>query len=192
MIGRCRPSRASNDCHRRTRGQLSQPRGFQFALASDGDTTEKEWHELARQAVDLGYDALLVSDHVDQRLAPVPAVTVAAEVTDDLVVGTYVLNNDLRHPLMLPRDVASSHALSDGRFSSASAPAGTGSTTNAPGSVSSPVGCATSGCVRQSPSAGPICQGARSTSVRTTACARNPDRRAVMTARSRSRRPHGS
>ncbi|MFE9999751.1 LLM class flavin-dependent oxidoreductase [Streptomyces avermitilis] len=152
-------------------------------------------------------------------MAPVPAVAVAAEVTDDLVVGTYVLNNDLRHPLMLARDVASSHALSDGRFSSASAPAGTGSTTKAPGSVSSPVGCATSGCVRQSPSAGPICQGARSTSVRTSACARKPDppsrhdcprlllggtRRgdAVLGrargghrecgARSRSRRPHGS
>ncbi|MFI9444663.1 LLM class flavin-dependent oxidoreductase [Streptomyces avermitilis] len=62
-----------------------------------------ERRELARQAVDLGYDALLVSDHVDQRLAPVPTVAAAAEVADDLVVGTYVLNNDPRHPLMPAR-----------------------------------------------------------------------------------------
>ncbi|MFJ5294424.1 TIGR03621 family F420-dependent LLM class oxidoreductase [Streptomyces sp. NPDC088348] len=95
---------------------MSQPQGFQFALVSNGDTTEKGWRELARRAEGLGYDALLASDHVDQRLAPIPAVAVAAEVTDDLVVGTYVLNNDLRHPLMLARDVASLHALSDGRF----------------------------------------------------------------------------
>ncbi|MGW1131191.1 TIGR03621 family F420-dependent LLM class oxidoreductase [Streptomyces griseoluteus] len=95
---------------------MSQPQAFQFALVSDGDVTEKEWRELARRAADLGYDALLVSDHVDQRLAPVPAVAAAAEVTDGLVLGTYVLNNDLRHPLMLARDAASLHALSDGRF----------------------------------------------------------------------------
>ncbi|QNP66622.1 TIGR03621 family F420-dependent LLM class oxidoreductase [Streptomyces genisteinicus] len=95
---------------------MPQPQGFQFALVSDGDTTGKEWRELARRAEDLGYDALLVSDHVDQRMAPLPAAAAAAEVTSDLVVGTYVLNNDLRHPLMLARDAASVHALSGGRF----------------------------------------------------------------------------
>lgn len=95
---------------------MPQPHGFEFALVSDGDTTEKEWRELARRAEDLGYDALLISDHVDQRLAPVPALAAAAEVTGRLVVGTYVLNNDLRNPLMLARDAATLHALSEGRF----------------------------------------------------------------------------
>ncbi|WP_433549055.1 TIGR03621 family F420-dependent LLM class oxidoreductase [Streptomyces sp. CA-294286] len=95
---------------------MPQPYAFEFALVSDGDMTEKEWRELARRAENLGYDALLISDHVDQRLAPVPALAAAAEVTSRLVIGTYVLNNDLRNPLMLARDAATLHGLSDGRF----------------------------------------------------------------------------
>jgi probable F420-dependent oxidoreductase len=40
----------------------------------------------------------------------------AAEATETLRIGTFVLNNDLRHPALVPRDAAALDFLSDGRF----------------------------------------------------------------------------
>ena len=50
---------------------------------------------MARRAEDLGYDILSVPDHFDGGLAPMVALTVAAEATTTLQVGTLVLANDL-------------------------------------------------------------------------------------------------
>jgi probable F420-dependent oxidoreductase len=46
----------------------------------------------------------------------VPALAAAAAATQTLRVGTYVLANDLRHPVLLAKDVASMDLLSGGRF----------------------------------------------------------------------------
>ena len=55
-------------------------------------------------------------DHLTARLAPLPALTAAAVATTRLRVGTLVLNNDFRHPVLLAREAATLDVLSGGRF----------------------------------------------------------------------------
>lgn len=75
-----------------------------------------EWRDKARKVEDLGYAMLLVPDHLAAMLATVPAVMSAADATTRLRVGTNVLNNDLRHPVLLAREAATMDLLTDGRF----------------------------------------------------------------------------
>ncbi len=59
---------------------------------------------------------LTVADHLSDLFAPLPALVAAAAATTTLRVGTNVLNNDLRHPVMLAREAATIDLLSDGRL----------------------------------------------------------------------------
>src|SRR5207253_10680210 len=60
---------------------------------------------------------LLVADHlVPGHLDPFPSLAAAAAATRHLRVGTLVVNNDLRHPVLLAREAATLDLLSDGRF----------------------------------------------------------------------------
>jgi probable F420-dependent oxidoreductase len=88
---------------------------FEFALVSDGMLDRNAWLDLVARAEQLGYDSVLVSDHVDQRLAPFAALAAAAAASTRLHLGTFVLNNDLRHPVLVAREVATVHELSGGR-----------------------------------------------------------------------------
>ncbi|HET9318903.1 MAG TPA: LLM class flavin-dependent oxidoreductase, partial [Bryobacteraceae bacterium] len=49
-------------------------------------------------------------------LAPFPALATAAAATRSLRVGTYVIANDLRNPVLLAKDAATLDVLSGGRF----------------------------------------------------------------------------
>jgi len=70
----------------------------------------------ARKIEDLGYDVLTVPDHLTDFFAPMPAALSAAEATKHLRVGTNVLNNDLRHPVLVAREAATVDLLTDGRL----------------------------------------------------------------------------
>jgi probable F420-dependent oxidoreductase len=59
---------------------------------------------------------LLVPDHFVNDLSPVPALSIAAEATNTLRVGSYVFDNDFRHPAMVAKEAATLDLLSDGRF----------------------------------------------------------------------------
>jgi probable F420-dependent oxidoreductase len=80
---------------------------FRFALHTAIAPTMPAWRERARTAEGLGYSALYVTDHFDSQFGPLVALTVAAEATADLHVGTLVLNNDLRNPVVLAKEIAS-------------------------------------------------------------------------------------
>ena len=69
----------------------------------------------ARRIEELGYSALFITDHLDDQLAPVPALMRAADATRRLQIGTMVLNNDFRHPLVLAKELATLDVLSGGR-----------------------------------------------------------------------------
>jgi probable F420-dependent oxidoreductase len=71
---------------------------------------------MAQRAESLGYDILLVPDHLTGQLSPVPALAAAAAVTSRLHIGSYVFANDFRHPLLLAREAATLDALSNGRL----------------------------------------------------------------------------
>lgn len=89
---------------------------FRFGLQCRGPADPKGWPELARKVEDLGWSTLTVADHLDSPLAPIPALAVAAAATSTLTLGTMVLANDYRHPVMLAKEAATLDILSEGRF----------------------------------------------------------------------------
>src|SRR5437868_10398738 len=70
----------------------------------------------ARRVEDTGYGTLKVSDHFGARPAIAPALVLAAEATSRLRVGSFVYDNDFRHPALLAQEVATIDLLTDGRF----------------------------------------------------------------------------
>jgi alkanesulfonate monooxygenase SsuD/methylene tetrahydromethanopterin reductase-like flavin-dependent oxidoreductase (luciferase family) len=69
----------------------------------------------ARQAEDLGYEELYSYDHLGAIDRFVPLI-VAAEATSRLRVGPLVLNNELHHPALLARTVATLDRMTGGRI----------------------------------------------------------------------------
>ena len=85
-------------------------------MASHG-ASAADYREKARKAEDLGYSTWFVPDHfVDHPVAPMPAMAMVAEATETLRVGTLVLGNDYKHPVVLAREAATLDLLSDGRL----------------------------------------------------------------------------
>src|SRR5690242_10574092 len=93
-----------------------KPRPFRFGICLFGATSREEWMTYARRAEDAGYATLLVGDHYDWGVSPLSALMAAADATTRLRIGSYVFNNDLRHPAVLAKEVATLDLLSDGRF----------------------------------------------------------------------------
>jgi probable F420-dependent oxidoreductase len=89
---------------------------FRFALQASHAASPAAWRQLAQKAEDLGYSTLYVPDHLDDQWAPMIAATVAAEATTTLRVGTLVLDNDFRHPVVLAKEAATLDIVSGGRF----------------------------------------------------------------------------
>jgi probable F420-dependent oxidoreductase len=97
-------------------GPFDKPFRFTIQASSLPDATAASWSRLARRCEDLGYDVLTVADHFDDQLAPMPAVMAAAAATTTLRVGTMVLGNDYRHPVVLAKEAATIDLLSGGRL----------------------------------------------------------------------------
>lgn len=91
-------------------------RPFRFGLTAGWVATGDAWIAMARRAEDLGYDILLVPDHLGGQLSPLSAMASAAAVTTRLRIGSHVFANDFRHPLVLAREAATLDALSGGRL----------------------------------------------------------------------------
>jgi len=90
-------------------------RPFRFAITTSRAGSGPEWRAEARRIEELGYDTLLLTDHITSQLAPVPALAAALEATTRLRVGSYVFANDYRNPFMLAKEVATLDVLSGGR-----------------------------------------------------------------------------
>src|SRR5471030_3001497 len=92
-------------------------RRFRFGVACSKGRSREEITELARKTEALGYSTLFVPDHfVEHDLAPTVALAYAAAVTEQLRIGTFVLGNDYKHPVVCAREMASLDLLSDGRL----------------------------------------------------------------------------
>jgi probable F420-dependent oxidoreductase len=92
------------------------PRPFRFLADGFGIVDGKKLAERARHAEAIGYSVLVLSDHLLEQLAPIPAMATIAAATDRIRVGTFVFNNDLRHPAVLAQDLATLDVLSGGRL----------------------------------------------------------------------------
>jgi probable F420-dependent oxidoreductase len=90
-------------------------RALRFGVQVGRVTTRAELVDTARRAEAAGFDILQLPDHLGE--APVPLIPLAtvAEATTELRVGTLVLNNDFRHPVLVARDVAALDVVTDGR-----------------------------------------------------------------------------
>jgi probable F420-dependent oxidoreductase len=88
---------------------------FRFTLQGSRCRTVAEFTELARKAEDLGYQAVTIADHFDGQVGPLVALAAAAQVTTTLELGTLVLANDYRHPVVAAKEIASLDELSGGR-----------------------------------------------------------------------------
>ena len=96
---------------------MSEPtRPFRFLAAFQAVVDAPALIETARRAEATGYTAVVIPDHLIEQLSPVVAMTAIAAATTTLRVGTFVLNNDLRHPAVLAQDLASIDVLSGGRL----------------------------------------------------------------------------
>ena len=96
-------------------------RHFRFGVVGESIDNATELVDCARRAEELGYDTLLLRDHFvaepfGHQLAPLIALTAAAGATSTLRVGTLVLANDYRHPVLLAKEAATLDVLSGGRL----------------------------------------------------------------------------
>ena len=91
-------------------------RPFRFGVNVRTTGSSAAWADKARRVEALGYAVLLVPDHLSELLAPMPGLTAAAAATTRLRVGTAVLNNDFRHPVLVAREAATVDMLSAGRL----------------------------------------------------------------------------
>jgi len=90
-------------------------RPLRFAVQLVGAPDGAAWASLARQAEDSGYDVVSLPDHLGEQFAPLPALTAVACATTRLRLSMFVLANDMRHPGILAKEVATLDVLSGGR-----------------------------------------------------------------------------
>jgi probable F420-dependent oxidoreductase len=90
---------------------------LRFGLQALGSPDRDAWSRLARKAESSGFSTITVADHlVDGCISPFTALAFAAEATTTLRLGTLVLNNDLRHPVLVARELLTLDAFSGGRI----------------------------------------------------------------------------
>jgi probable F420-dependent oxidoreductase len=90
-------------------------RPFRFLVEAGHVVDGRTLREQARRAEGLGYSCVIAADHLTGQLSPLPVLaTIAATTT--LRIGTFVLNNDLRHPAVLAAELATLDVLSEGRL----------------------------------------------------------------------------
>ena len=91
-------------------------RPFRFSVGGGEPVSAKALAQKARRAEALGYSTFVLSDHLLNAHAPIPALAAIAATTERLRIGMFVLNNDLRHPAVLAQELASLDVLSEGRL----------------------------------------------------------------------------
>ena len=93
-------------------------RPFRFGTVVTGGTEASltHWTDFARRVEDLGFSTLQVADHYRNQTVCTPRLAAAAAVTSTLRVGSYVYDNDFRHPVLLAREAAEIDLLSNGRM----------------------------------------------------------------------------
>jgi probable F420-dependent oxidoreductase len=96
---------------------MIRKRPFRFGVtAIEGATSREEWRTKARRIEDAGYATLVIPDHLVTLFSPVAALQAAADATQTLRIGSFVFDNDFRHPVVLAKEAATLDVLSGGRF----------------------------------------------------------------------------
>jgi probable F420-dependent oxidoreductase len=99
---------------------MTRARPFRFGVFGQNARTPEALLDTAHGAEDSGFATLLIRDHFIEepfghQLAPLTALATVAVATTRLRVGSLVLSNDYRHPVMLAKEIATLDVLSGGR-----------------------------------------------------------------------------
>lgn len=96
---------------------MNDKRPFRFGTGGFPARSRTELVNLARKIEDLGYATILMPDHFEpDRMSTFLSMLMAAEATKHVRLGTYVIDNDFRHPALLAKEAATLDLLSDGRL----------------------------------------------------------------------------
>ncbi|WP_280468496.1 LLM class F420-dependent oxidoreductase [Nocardia cyriacigeorgica] len=94
-------------------------RPFRFAAAGEGNKQEggaRKFIQTAQQAEEYGYDTFVVPDHLGDQIGPIAALGALTQATERIRLGTSVLANGFRNPVVLAKDLATIDVLSKGRL----------------------------------------------------------------------------
>jgi probable F420-dependent oxidoreductase len=91
-------------------------RQLRFGVSTSSAADRVEWRRQARRYEGLGFDTLVVADHLGGMLSPMTALLAVADATERMRIGTLVLNNDFWTPLLLAREAVTLDLLSGGRL----------------------------------------------------------------------------
>jgi probable F420-dependent oxidoreductase len=94
---------------------MAHERRIRFAMQLSHASTGRAWKELALRAEAEGYDVVSLPDHLGDQFGPIAALAAVAAVTDSVHLSMFVLANDLRHPAVLAKEIATLDVISDGR-----------------------------------------------------------------------------
>jgi probable F420-dependent oxidoreductase len=96
---------------------MAPQRLFRFGASVSAVPSRAAWIHQVQKVEAQGYATLLLPDHFEAHwFPPLTALMAAADATTQLRVGTFVLDNDYRHPAVLAREAATLDLLSEGRF----------------------------------------------------------------------------
>ncbi len=100
---------------------MQSPHPFRFGVINEIMKPREDWLAHVQRVEALGYATFLMRDHFvpdffGDQFAPLVAMMAAASATTRLRVGTLVIDNDYRHPVMLAKEAATLDYLSGGRF----------------------------------------------------------------------------
>jgi probable F420-dependent oxidoreductase len=98
------------------RRRMMADRPFRFGVVAAYAQSGEAWIAKARRIEELGFAVLLMPDRLGRLLTPIPALAMAAAATSTLRVGTFVLVNDWRNPVLMAKECATLDFLSGGRF----------------------------------------------------------------------------
>jgi probable F420-dependent oxidoreductase len=90
-------------------------RPIRFGLIAAGENAG-ELIDTAHEAERAGYSTIALNDHFSSTVSPLLGLQAMASATSDIRVATAVLNQDLRHPAVLAKELASLDVFSGGRL----------------------------------------------------------------------------
>jgi probable F420-dependent oxidoreductase len=91
-------------------------RPFTFLADDYTATTASELADRVRRAEAIGATTFVMPDHLVPMMAPIPYLATVAAAADRIRISAFVHNNDLRHPAILAKDLATLDVLSGGRL----------------------------------------------------------------------------
>ncbi len=95
---------------------MAGARPFRFGVQGRTTGPREPWLAMVRRVEEMGFSSYLALDHFVRGLDPVASLMAAAMATRTLRVGSFVFDNDFRHPALLAKAAASLDVLSGGRL----------------------------------------------------------------------------